>query len=92
LLSGGNQGQLRNLAARVRKREPGKRPADGRGEGGPVIRVAAMPEVKQPPVKPKQPSEPAPQKPDIKLPLDAIRSAKSGSGGAPRDVAGRKAK
>jgi translation initiation factor IF-2 len=85
LLAGSNQGQLRNLAARVRKREPGKRPADGRGEGGPVIRVAAMPEVKQPPVKAKQPSEPAPQKPDIKLPLDAIRSAKSGGGGALRD-------
>ena len=78
----GNQGQLRNLAARLRKRDPGKRPADGRSDGGPVIRVAAMPEVKQPPAKPKQPSEPAPQKPDIKLPLDAIRSAKSGSGGA----------
>jgi hypothetical protein len=84
LLAGTNQGQLRNLAARVRKREPGKRPSDGR-EGGPVIRVAAMPEVKQPPAKPKQPSEPAPQKPDIKLPLDAIRSAKSGGGGALRE-------
>src|SRR5262245_23900836 len=44
-----------------------------------------MPEVKQPPAKQKQPSEPAPQKPDIKLPLDAIRSAKSGSGGALRE-------
>src|SRR5262249_42481679 len=85
LLSGGNQGQLRNLAARIRKREPGKRPTDGRGEGGPVIRVAAMPEGKQPLAKQKQPSEPAPQQPHIKLPLDAIRSAKSGSGGALRD-------
>jgi translation initiation factor IF-2 len=85
LLSGANQGQLRNLAARVRKREPGKRPSDGRGDGGPVIRVAAMPEVRQPPAKQKQPSEPTPQKPDIKLPLDAIRSAKSGSGGALRE-------
>jgi translation initiation factor IF-2 len=86
LLSAANQGQLRNLAAKVRKREPGKRPTDGRSEGGgPVIRVAAMPEVKQPPAKPKQPSEPTPQKPDIKLPLDAIRSAKSGGGGALRE-------
>jgi len=39
-----------------------------------------MPETKQPPPKRKTSSEPAPQKPDIKLPVDAIRSAKAGGG------------
>jgi translation initiation factor IF-2 len=81
-LGAANQGHLRNLAARVKKREPAKKPGEGRGaDEGPKIRVAAMPEAKQPPAKAKQPSEPAPQKPDLKLPVDAIRSAKSGAGG-----------
>ncbi len=53
----------------------------GKGPLGPVIRTAAIPESKQP-AKPVKAEEPAPQKPEIRLPLDAIRSAKTGTGGA----------
>jgi translation initiation factor IF-2 len=41
-------------------------------------RLAPMPAGKQPPI-PAKPVEPAPQKPDIKLPIDAIRASKAGS-------------
>lgn len=44
---------------------------------GPVIKLAPMPAVQQP-ATPKS-SEPAPQKPDLKLPLDAIRASKAGT-------------
>jgi translation initiation factor IF-2 len=46
-------------------------------KGGPSIKLAPMPTAKQP----KQPKaqEPAPQKPDIKLPPDAIRAGKAGT-------------
>jgi translation initiation factor IF-2 len=44
---------------------------------GPAIKLAPLPPTQQPTVTPKS-DEPAPQKPDIKLPLDAIRSGKSG--------------
>ncbi len=44
----------------------------------PVIHVAQMPEVQQPKATPKS-DEPAPQKPDIRLPQDAIASAKMGA-------------
>lgn len=44
---------------------------------GPVIKLAPMPAVQQP-TTPKS-SEPAPQKPDLKLPLDAIRASKAGT-------------
>src|SRR5690606_35547899 len=43
----------------------------------PVIHVAQMPDVKQPTPPPKA-AEPAPQKPEIRLPQDAIASAKAG--------------
>ena len=43
----------------------------------PAIRVAPMPAVQQP-VAPPKAAEPAPQKPDIKLPPDAIRASKAG--------------
>ncbi|HJQ56076.1 MAG TPA: translation initiation factor IF-2, partial [Vineibacter sp.] len=45
---------------------------------GPAIRVAPMPTVQQP-VAPAAPAEPEPQKPDIKLPADAIRASKAGA-------------
>ncbi|HEV7225741.1 MAG TPA: hypothetical protein VGN42_23745, partial [Pirellulales bacterium] len=45
---------------------------------GPAIRVAPLPSVQQPLAPPKA-DEPAPQKPDIKLPPDAIRASKAGS-------------
>ncbi|MBM3998489.1 MAG: translation initiation factor IF-2 [Planctomycetes bacterium] len=44
----------------------------------PVIHIAQMPEVQQPVAAPKS-NEPAPQKPDIRLPQDAIASAKLGA-------------
>jgi translation initiation factor IF-2 len=44
---------------------------------GPVIKLAAMPSVKKPSVPASQ--EPAPQKPDLRLPPDAILGAKEGS-------------
>lgn len=47
----------------------------------PVVRMAAMPDVKQPPA-PKRVEEKV-QKPDIALPQDAIRKAKAGGGMAP---------
>ncbi len=61
--------------------EPKKVGKGGKSPLGPVIRTAAIPESKQPP-KPAKVEEPAPQKPEIRLPLDAIRSAKTGTGGA----------
>lgn len=45
---------------------------------GPSIKLAPMPTVKAPPKKSKT-DELAPQKPDIRLPLDAIRASKAGT-------------
>jgi translation initiation factor IF-2 len=42
----------------------------------PAFKLAPMPALKKPAARTSQ--EPAPQKPDVKLPLDAIRSAKAG--------------
>jgi len=64
--------------------EPRKRPLDGEGARGPVvrsgpsIRVAPMPTSRQP-MPPPPPKEPEPQKPDIKLPADAIRAGRTGA-------------
>jgi len=78
-------GKVKTLPARPQRAEgqrEGKKPAKpSKGPVTPIIRAAAIPEVKQPP-KPAAPEEPAPQKPEIRLPLDAIRSAKTGTGGA----------
>ena len=71
--------KLDKIAHESKKRPPG-------GEGskstpprtGPAIKLAPMPAAQQPVAGPKS-TEPAPQKPDIKLPLDAIRSAKPGT-------------
>ena len=46
----------------------------------PAIRVAAMPTAAQPVAPPKS-NEPAPQKPDIKLPMDAIRATRAAAAG-----------
>jgi translation initiation factor IF-2 len=57
------------------------RPRPGGGSGKPVPRpafkLAPLPAAGRTPV-PRAPTEPVAQKPDVKLPLDAIRSAKAG--------------
>ena len=63
--------------------ETAKKPAAEGPKGPPVrvapsIRVAPMPTVQQP-VAPPKADEPPPQKPDIKLPPDAIRASKAGA-------------
>jgi translation initiation factor IF-2 len=71
------------LEARERARdarEGRKRPEGERKppvQRSPSIKLAPLPTVKQPP--PSQSKEPAPQKPDLKLPLDAIRAGRSGA-------------
>ncbi len=55
-----------------------KKDRERREKLGPAIKLAPMPAAQRPAV-PQQPKEPAPQKPDIKLPLDAIRASKAGS-------------
>jgi len=64
--------------------EPRPRPAvrPGGGDGPkpvprPAFKLAPLPAASRPPVA-RAPQEPAAQKPDVKLPLDAIRSAKAG--------------
>jgi len=46
-------------------------------EKGPTIKLAPIPAVQQP-LTPAKPQEPAAQKPDIRLPLDAIRAGRVG--------------
>ncbi len=56
-------------------------PADkekGKEDRAPAIKLAPMPMASKLPRRPKK-SQPAPQKPDIKLPLDAIRAGKAGT-------------
>lgn len=62
--------------------EARKRPVDGDGtkppsKSGPAIKLAPMPPSVLPP--PKASQEVAPQKPDLKLPVDAIRASRSGA-------------
>jgi len=61
------------MAQKVRE----KRDRDKRT--GPTIKLAPMPTAPEPPAKKAASKEPAPQKPDIKLPLDAIRAGKAGT-------------
>ncbi len=56
---------------RVKPRSSTARPAPR-----PAFKLAPMPAAKKPVAR--APQEPTPQKPDVKLPLDAIRSAKAG--------------
>ncbi|MFO0867697.1 MAG: translation initiation factor IF-2 [Pirellulales bacterium] len=77
----GSAGRIRILENRSAKKPGG----DG-GEGGkapprrrePVINLAKLPDVKQPTIAPKS-NEPPAQKPEIRLPKDAIRGAKAGA-------------
>jgi translation initiation factor IF-2 len=57
--------------------EPVERPAKSPQRKEPVIRLATIPHGPEP-APPPQPQEPAPQKPIMTLPADAIRSAKTG--------------
>ncbi len=64
----------------VESPRPAVRPAGGAKPPvpRPAFKLAPMPAAARPPVTPRGPQEPAAQKPDVKLPLDAIRSAKAG--------------
>ena len=86
-----HRGPLRDLTAKAKARsgsgdDQGKdRPSQSRrdsGRGATRVRVAAMPDVKQPKPAPRRNEEKV-QKPDIALPQDAIRKAKQGGGVAP---------
>ena len=57
-------------------KEKGARAREGRH--GPSIKLAPLPAGGRQPLRPKT-AEPAPQKPDIKLPADAIRASKAGT-------------
>ncbi len=59
------------------KEEPGEEPPASEEKSTPAIKLAPMPTVSEL-TKPTKPKEPAPQRPDIKLPLDAIRAGKTG--------------
>ena len=79
-----NEGKLRTIGSATPQKPKDSDSGPSGDEGGkaplgPVFRAAAMPASRQPSPAPKS-NEPAPQKPDIKLPADAIRSAKAGSG------------
>ncbi len=62
------------------KRPETKRPEDRvrEKERGPAVRLAPMPTSGKQPLRRKA-SEPAPQKPDLRLPKDAIRAGKAGT-------------
>ena len=61
-----------------RPRTIGSRSSDAKPVPRPAFKLAPLPAAGKPPVVPRAPQEPAAQKPDVKLPLDAIRSAKAG--------------
>lgn len=80
-----NSGKIKVIGAKQRPagegRPDGSAEADAarvRKKREPVISLAKMPELKQPPPKP-QVKEPAPQKPEIRLPKDAIAGHKRGT-------------
>ncbi|MCA9212689.1 MAG: translation initiation factor IF-2 [Planctomycetales bacterium] len=66
--------QQRQKAGGAEKRPKAK---PGQQKREPVVRMAAIPKTPQPKVE-KKANEPAPQKPIMTLPADAIRNAKSG--------------
>jgi translation initiation factor IF-2 len=77
---GGAAGKPKSLDAPAEPVEPKRSsPADG-PQSKPVaaVRLAAMPAAEAPPPEVVA-GEPAPQKPDLKLPPDAIRASKSGA-------------
>ncbi|MFV2066282.1 MAG: translation initiation factor IF-2 [Pirellulales bacterium] len=58
--------------------ENAKTPPKTAARVGPAIKLAPLPPADQPAAETK-PAEPTPQKPDLKLPADAIRASKAGS-------------
>ena len=74
---GDTGGKLVSGAAAGDKPRPTVKPKSAsRPAPRPTFKLAPMPAAKKPVARASQ--EPAPQKPDVKLPLDAIRSAKAG--------------
>jgi len=69
---------LGDIAAK-RKAASGDNPPPQRS--GPAIKLAPLPTASQP-TAPAPANEPAPQKPDLKLPIDAIRASRAGGAGA----------
>jgi translation initiation factor IF-2 len=67
-------GRPERLGGRGKSEKSGRSSRQERS--GPVIKLAPMPAVQQP--TPTKAQEPAPQKPDLKLPIDAIRASKAG--------------
>jgi translation initiation factor IF-2 len=65
------------IVEKVEKPTPPPRPPRPE-RTGPTIKLAPIPAAQQPPT-PAKPVEPPPQKPDIKLPLDAIRASRMGT-------------
>jgi translation initiation factor IF-2 len=63
------------MLERLRRDRPKSERPERTERQGPMIKMAPMPASPPPPPKSQ---EPAPQKPDIKLPLDAIRASKAG--------------
>ena len=71
--------KLREEKLREEKpREKVKERERDRERSGPAIKLAPLPTSAKLPLKPKS-AEPAPQKPDIRLPLDAIRAGRAGT-------------
>ncbi|MBA4018828.1 MAG: translation initiation factor IF-2 [Pirellula sp.] len=75
---GGTAGRMPILSSRVErdKGDGSKKSAEPKPRS-PAIRVGRMPTVEQPRAAAAS-NEPAPQKPDLKLPIDAIRASKVG--------------
>ncbi|MEL7499190.1 MAG: translation initiation factor IF-2 [Planctomycetota bacterium] len=88
----GNSGkrQLRDLDQAAKSGSGGKQDKPKK-RGGANIRLAAMPEVKQPAPTAGTTGEKV-QKPDIALPQDAIKSVKAGGGAAPLEHLTKSAK
>ena len=80
----GTSGRIPALASRIDKDKLGdakKKGGDASksvSRSGPAIKLAPMPASQQPTAPPKA-AEPTPQKPDIKLPADAIRASRAGT-------------
>ncbi len=79
----GTTGRLKNLdtkpsrAAGEKKKAADTPPGKPTAKAGPQIKLAPMPTA-APPVTPPAAAEPAPQKPELRLPVDAIRAGKMG--------------
>ncbi len=71
-------GKPRMIGAKQDGGKPTAKPKPSKG--APVVKLAPIPQADQPPPKPAEnANEPAPQKPIMTLPKDAIRGAKEGS-------------